>query len=82
MRTPFSKRRGVREVNEYGWILLKGVFWEQWSAGDGRDQVEAFRQIPRPYRGQIRTRADVERIIEKAKVDLFRMEDTAKKSTR
>lgn len=78
----FLKRRGVREVNEYGWILLKGIFREQWSAGNGRDQIEAFRQIPRPYRGQTRTRADVERIIEKAKVDLFKMEDAAKKSTR
>ena len=77
-----SKRRGVREVNEYGWILLKGIFREQWSAGNGRDQIEAFRQIPRPYRGQTRTPADVERIIEKAKVDLFKMEDAAKKSTR
>lgn len=74
----FLNRWGVREVNQYGWILLKSIFGEQWNAGDGRDQIEAFRQIPRPSRGKITTRAEAERLIEKAKVDPFRMERGAK----
>jgi hypothetical protein len=76
----FLKRRDIREVNQYGWILLKAVFGELWTAGNGRDQIEAFRQIPSPFRGKILTRTDAEKVIEKAKVDLFRMEQAAKKS--
>ena len=78
----FLKRRDIREVNQYGWILLKAVFGELWTAGNGRDQIEAFRQIPSPFRGKILTRTDAEKAIEKAKVDLFRMEQAAKKSLR
>jgi hypothetical protein len=76
----FLRRRRVREVNQYGWILLKGVFREQWSAGDGADQIEAFRQIPRPFIGETRTRAAAERVIQKAKLDVLRMEQELKKS--
>jgi hypothetical protein len=76
----FLRRRGVHDLNQYGWILLKAVFGNGWSAGDGKDQIEAFRQIPRPFTGKILTRADAERVMEKAKVELFRMEQAAKKS--
>jgi len=76
----FLSRRGVCDVNQYGWILLKAIWGQLWTAGDGWDQIEAFRQIPRPFGGKIRTRADAERVIEKAKVDLIRMEQAARKS--
>ena len=45
---------------------MKAVFGQLWTTGDGRDQIEAFRQIPRPFRDQIQTRADAEKVIEKA----------------
>lgn len=67
-------------MNQYGWILLKAVFGQLWIAGDGRDQIEAFRQIPRPFRGKIQTRADAERVIEKAKLHVIRMKQAARKS--
>jgi hypothetical protein len=73
----FLKSRDIREVNQYGWILLKAVFGELWTAGDGRDQIEAFRQIPRPFRGKVLNRADAEKVIENGKVDLFRIEQAA-----
>jgi hypothetical protein len=62
--------------------LLKAVLGKLWTAGDGSDQIGAFRQIPRPFRGKIRTRADAEKVIEKAKVDVFRMEQAVRKSQR
>jgi hypothetical protein len=76
----FLRRHDVRDLNQYGWILLKAVFGDRWSAGDGKDQIEAFRQIPQPSPGGIKSRADAERAMEKAKVDVFRMEQAAKKS--
>ena len=58
-----SKSSGLRDVNQFGWILLKAVFGQLWTAGDGRDQIEAFRQIPRPFRGKMQNCADAERAI-------------------
>jgi hypothetical protein len=75
----FLRRRGVRGLNQFGWILLRAVFGDLWTASDGQHPIEAFRQIPRPFTGKIRTRADAERAIEKAKVDVFRMEQAARK---
>ena len=75
----FLRRRRVREINQYGWILLKAVFGNLWSAGSGKDQTEAYRQIPSPSKGKILTRADAENAIEKAKVDVLRMEHAVRK---
>ena len=75
----FLRRNNVRKVNNYGWILLKAVFGKRWRAGGGKDQIEAFRQIPRPHMGKIRNRVDAERAIEKAKIDILKMEQAARK---
>ncbi len=40
---------------------------------------EAFRKIPPPFSGRIRDRKEVMAVMEKAKVELFRMEEQAKK---
>jgi hypothetical protein len=74
----FLRRRGVRGLNQFGWVLLRAVFGDLWTASDGQHPIEAFRRIPRPSTGKIRSRADAERAIEKAKVDVFRMEQAAK----
>ena len=77
----FPKCRGVRGLNQFGWILLRAVIGDLWKAGDSIGPIEAFRRIPRPFTGKIRTRADAERAIEHARVDLFRMEQAAKESS-
>ncbi|HSE87064.1 MAG TPA: hypothetical protein VLJ79_12635 [Candidatus Binatia bacterium] len=38
----FLKRRNVREVNRYGWVLLQAIFGDNWKPGKGKDQIEAF----------------------------------------
>jgi hypothetical protein len=75
----FLRRRGVRGLNQFGWVLLRAVFGELWTASDGQHAIEAFRRIPRPSTGKIRTRADAERAIEKAKLHVLRMEQAARK---
>jgi hypothetical protein len=45
----FLKRRNVPEVNRYGWVLLRAIFGDKWKPGKGKDQVAAFRAIPRPF---------------------------------
>ncbi len=75
----FLKRRKVREVNEYGWVMLYAVFGKKWRAGTGKDQIEAFRDIPASFTGRIRNKKDAMTVMEKAKVELFRMEEQAKK---
>src|SRR5262249_32304324 len=52
----FLKRRKVRGLNQYGWVLLRAIFGDKWKAGKGKDQIEAFRSIPRPFTGQIGNR--------------------------
>jgi hypothetical protein len=67
------RTRLVEEMNHYGWILLRAVFERGWKAGKGRDQVEAFRAIPRPFTGRIMTRNNAETVMEKAKTIVFKM---------
>jgi len=69
----FLKRRKVREVNRYGWILLRAIFGDKWKPGKGKDQVGAFRSIPRPFTGKIKTRKDAQIVLEKAKMGWFTM---------
>ena len=56
----FLKRRNVREVNRHGWVLLRAIFGNKWGPGKGKDQISAFRAIPRPFAGPIRTRKDAQ----------------------
>lgn len=70
----FLKRRAVRKVNECGWLLLRAVFLKEWAAGTGKDQIEAFRKIPAPFTGKIKTRKSALRAANSAKVDVARME--------
>src|SRR5499433_1182566 len=56
----FLKRRNVTEVNQYGWVLLRAIFGDKWKPGKGKDQREAFRSIPRPFTGKIKTRKDAQ----------------------
>jgi hypothetical protein len=77
----FLKSRGVRSVNQYGWIFLRAVFGKHWTAGSGRDQIEAFRAIPKPFRGRIKDRKDVEIVMGRAKLAVLKMELEAKKSS-
>jgi len=69
----FLKRRKVQEVNQYGWVLLRAIFGDKWKPGKGKDQREAFRAIPRPFTGKIKTRKDAQIAIERAKLGWFRM---------
>jgi hypothetical protein len=69
----FLKRRNVREVNQYGWILLRAIFGDEWKPGWGKDPIEAFRSIRNPFAGKIKTRKDVKVVMERAKVGWFRM---------
>jgi len=69
----FLKRRNARGVNQYGWVLLRAIFGDEWKAGKGKDQIEAFRSIPRPFTGKIKTRKDAQIAIESAKLGRFRM---------
>jgi len=69
----FLKRRKVREVNEYGWVLLRAIFGDKWKPGKGKDQVGAFRSIPCPFTGKIRTRKDAQIVMERAKLGWFKM---------
>ncbi|MGN6717170.1 MAG: hypothetical protein ACTHLX_07235 [Candidatus Binatia bacterium] len=48
----FLRRHNIRAVNQYGWIV-KSSIGELWTAGDGKDQIEPFRQIPQSCRGKI-----------------------------
>ena len=67
----FLKRRKVREVNQYGWSLLRAVFGEKWRGGYGRDQPGTFRKIPPPFAGKVRTREDFETVMERAKLEMI-----------
>ena len=67
----FLRKRGVRNTNEYGWILLRAIFGVAWKAGGGKDQIEAFRAIHEPRAKKIRNREDVLAAIRDAKLDLF-----------
>ena len=69
----FLKRRNVREVNRYGWVLLRAIFGNKWKPGKGKDQVGAFRAIPRPFTGKIKTRKDAQIVMERAKLGWFKM---------
>ena len=69
----FLKRRKIREVNQYGWVLLKAIFGDKWKPGRGKDQIAAFRAIPRPFTGKIKTRKDAQIAMERAKLERFRM---------
>jgi hypothetical protein len=71
----FLRRRGVRDINQNGWVLLKAVFGDRWAGACGRDQIQAFRKIPAPRRGKIRSRTDAERAVEKAKIEVIKMEN-------
>jgi hypothetical protein len=51
----FLTRRKVREVNKYGWVLLRVIFGAKWKAGNGKDQIEAFRAILARLREESRT---------------------------
>lgn len=75
----FLKRRNVREVNEYGWLLLRAVFQEKWQAGTGKNQIAAFRKIPPTLAGRIKTREDALAVMKKAQVDVTRMEIEARR---
>ena len=69
----FLKRRNVRGLNQYGWVLLRAIFGDKWKPGKGKDQIEAFRSIPRPFTGKIKTRKDAQIVMERAKLGRFRM---------
>jgi hypothetical protein len=69
----FLKRRNVPEVNQYGWVLLRAIFGDKWKPGKGKDQIAAFRAIPSPFTGKIKTRKDVQIAMERAKLGRFRM---------
>jgi hypothetical protein len=69
----FLKRRNVRGVNQYGWVLLRAIFGDKWKPGKGKDQIEAFRSRPRPFTGKIKTRKDAQIAIERAKLGWFKM---------
>jgi hypothetical protein len=69
----FLKRRNVREVNKYGWVFLRAIFGDKWKPGKGKDQVAAFRAIPQPFTGKIKTRKDAQIVMERAKLGWFRM---------
>ena len=74
----FLRRRGVRKVNEYGWVLLRAVFGRAWKAGDGENQIEAYRAIPAPFTGRlIGNPKELEKAIEQAKLDFFLMKKEA-----
>jgi hypothetical protein len=51
----FLKRRKVRQVNEYGWVLLRAIFGDKWKPGNGKDPIEAFRATAQPFTGKIKT---------------------------
>jgi hypothetical protein len=38
--------------------LLRAIFENKWKSGKGKDQIAAFRAIPQPFAGKIRTRKD------------------------
>jgi hypothetical protein len=69
----FLRTRGVREVNTHGWILLRTVFQNKWKAASGKDQIEAFRAIPEPFRGRITSRKKAQTVMEKTKLIVFEM---------
>ena len=69
----FLKRRKVRQVNEYGWILLRAVFGHKWKPGKGKDQVGTFRAIPQPFTGKIKTRKDAQVVMDRAKLGWSKM---------
>ncbi len=69
----FLKRRNVRAVNQYGWLFLRAIFGDKWKPGKGKDQVGAFRSVPRPFTGKIKARKDVQIVMERAKLVWFRM---------
>jgi hypothetical protein len=69
----FLKRKNVREVNRYGWVLLRAIFGDRWKAGKGKDQVGTFRRMKRPFGGRIKTRQDAQIVMEGAKLEWFKM---------
>src|SRR5262249_37827028 len=69
----FLQRRNIRGVNQYGWVLLRAIFGDKWKPGKGKDPIEAFRSIPRPLTGKIKTRKDAQIAMERAKLGRFRM---------
>ncbi|HSE91164.1 MAG TPA: hypothetical protein VLJ79_33455 [Candidatus Binatia bacterium] len=69
----FLKRRNVREVNQYGWVLLRAIFGDKWKPGKGKDQIETFRSIPRLFAGKIKTRKEAQIAIQRAKLGRFLM---------
>ena len=69
----FLKRRNVPEVNRYGWVFLRAIFEDKWKPGKGKDQIEAFRSIPRPFAGKIKTGKDAQLVMERAKLGWFEM---------
>jgi hypothetical protein len=70
----FFKARQVRNTNQYGWLLLQAVFGDNWRAGHGKDQIQAFRKIPKPpYVRRVRSREDFDIVMERGKLGWFRM---------
>jgi hypothetical protein len=69
----FLKRRNVRGVHQYGWVLLRAIFGDKWKPGKGKDQIAAFQAIRRPFTGKIKTRKDAQIAMERAKLGWFRM---------
>ena len=59
--------------NEYGWVLLRAIFGYKWKPGKGKDPIEAFRAIARPFTGKIKARKDAKIVSERAKVEWFRI---------
>ena len=55
----FLKRGNVRGVNQYGWVLLRAIFGNKWKPGKRKDQIAAFRAVPR-FTGKIKTRKDAQ----------------------
>ena len=69
----FLTRRGVRKVNEYGWVLLSAVFGSKWQASRGKDQIGAYRAIPKPFAGPVKTRPDAKIVMDQVRIDFLNM---------
>jgi hypothetical protein len=63
----------VRAVNQYSWVLLRAIFGDKWRSGHGKDPIEAFRKRPPTFAGRIKTRKDAQIVMERAKVEWFKM---------
>ena len=68
----------VRAVNQYGWVLLRAIFGDEWKAGKGKDPVGTFRAKARPFTGKIKTRKDAQIVMQRANLGLHKMDQKAK----